>query len=188
MAKWCVYRLGPTYDTVVSEHKTKKEAQAEAQRLALTHTAARYRVAVPDFGGSNMSGSMVVTASNVKELDNYTLYRVWSEATTARERSLAMKEIKRRQKMGNMAVSHYPQPGMQSIGPERGYGQSGSKFSKNAMRIHRVLTVSSESPRYIQESLGLTKAEYDKASKELIKAGLVKEYGQKYSRSLSLVY
>jgi hypothetical protein len=48
-------------------------------------------------------GSLVINSSNVKELDNYVLYRVWNEATTKRERSLAMKEIKRRQKMGNMA-------------------------------------------------------------------------------------
>jgi hypothetical protein len=53
-----------------------------------------------------MSNSLKITASNVKELDNYVLYRVWKEATTKKERSLAMKEIKRRQKLGNMVESH----------------------------------------------------------------------------------
>ncbi|MBS3991118.1 MAG: hypothetical protein KGZ51_03530 [Erysipelothrix sp.] len=53
-----------------------------------------------------MSHGLTVTASNVKDLDNYVLYRVWKEATTKRERSLAMKEIKRRQGLGNMVESH----------------------------------------------------------------------------------
>ncbi len=53
-----------------------------------------------------MSQGLLVTSSNVKELDNYVLYRVWKEATTKKERSLAMKEIKRRQSLGNMVDSH----------------------------------------------------------------------------------
>ncbi len=43
-----------------------------------------------------------VTKGNIKKFDNYVLYRIWSEATTKSERSLAMTEIKRRQRQGNM--------------------------------------------------------------------------------------
>ncbi len=50
--------------------------------------------------------SIKITASNVKQFDNYVLYRIWQEATTKKERSLAMKEIKRRQSEGNMSNGH----------------------------------------------------------------------------------
>ncbi len=61
---------------------------------------------VENESNNNMSNGLLVTPSNVRELDNYVLYRVWKEATTKRERSLAMKEIKRRQSEGNMVTVH----------------------------------------------------------------------------------
>lgn len=49
--------------------------------------------------------SIVVDSKNIRQFDNYVLYRIWNEATTKKERSLAMKEIKRRQAEGNMVSS-----------------------------------------------------------------------------------
>jgi len=41
---WAVYRVGIFRDEKLSTHKTKKEAQSVAQRLAIEHTGARYKV------------------------------------------------------------------------------------------------------------------------------------------------
>jgi len=50
--------------------------------------------------------SLRITASNIKNFDNYVLYRISQEATTKHERDLAKKEIKHRQNQGNMVQTH----------------------------------------------------------------------------------
>ena len=72
-----------------------------------------------------MSHGLTITASNVKDLDNYVLYRVWKEATTKRERSLAMKEIKRRQKLNNMSSPPVPKGGFRGLMVGSGSGFDG---------------------------------------------------------------